>query len=99
MKSENFIFLKPVMTEKVLIGQENGKYAFWVNKSANKFQIANIFERLFGIKPLKITTILVKGKVKTDWKHRLPIQKPDRKKAIIAIPKDKKIDSLILKTK
>jgi large subunit ribosomal protein L23 len=98
MKS-NLIVLKPIFTEKTLSQQEQGKHAFWVRKDATKGQIRDSFESVFGIKPMNINTIIVKGKVKTDWKKRLPIKKSDIKKAIITIDKNKKIELLKINTK
>jgi large subunit ribosomal protein L23 len=98
MKS-NLLILKPVFTEKTLSQQEQGKHVFWVKRDATKGQIEASFEAVFGIKPLSINTVLVKGKTKTDWKKRLPIKKSDLKKAIITIDKDKKIELLKLNTK
>lgn len=92
------IILRPILTEKSLMDQENGKYYFWVKKEANKDQIFSAFEAVFSIKPLKVNTIKVKGKIKSDPRRRHQIQKPDRKKAIIVVPKDKKIELLNLKT-
>lgn len=94
----NEILLKPVVTEKSLIAQANGKYSFWVSVKATKNQIFAAFETVFGVKPLAVNTVLVKGKMKTDWKKRTPIQKSDRKRAIITVPKDTKIELLTLNT-
>lgn len=95
----NLIILTPAFTEKSLVQQENGKYTFWVKKDATKGQIAASFEAVFGIKPLNINTVILKGKNKTDWKKRLPIKKSDRKKTIITVDKNKKIELLKLNTK
>jgi large subunit ribosomal protein L23 len=95
----NLIVLKPAFTEKTLVQQEKGKYTFLVKKDATKGQIQSSFKTVFGIKPLSINTVLVKGKTKTDWKKRLPIKKPDLKKAIITVDKDTKIELLNIKTK
>jgi large subunit ribosomal protein L23 len=101
MNSINFnhIILKPIITEKSLMNQENGKYSFWVGVKANKNQIAQAFEALFKVEPLQVNTMKVKGKNKTDWKKKMPIKKSDRKKAFITISKDKKIESLKINTK
>jgi|WetSurMetagenome_2_1015567.scaffolds.fasta_scaffold830571_1 large subunit ribosomal protein L23 len=95
----NLIVLKPVFTEKTLSQQENGKYTFWVKKDSSKGQIEASFEAVFGIKPLSINTVIVKGKTKTDWKKRSPIKKSDLKKAIIAVDKNTKIELLKLNLK
>lgn len=93
------IILGPVVTEKSLTRQELGYYSFWVNTKANKNQIGAAFVQVFGLKPLTITTLLLKGKTKTDWKKRLPISKSDRKKAVIYVGKEHKIDLLKLNQK
>lgn len=95
----NLTILTPAFTEKTLAQQENGKYTFWVKKAATKGQITTSFEAVFGIKPLSVNTVLVKGKNKTDWKKRLPIKKSDRKKAIITVDKNSKIELLKLNLK
>lgn len=95
----NLIVLKPVFTEKTLIQQEKGKYAFWVKREATKGQILSSFETVFGVKPLNINTVIHKGKVKTDWKKRLPLTKPTLKKAIITVDKNTKLELLKLNTK
>ena len=93
------ILNKPIITEKTLAGQQNGRYTFQVALKSTKHQIANAFFELFGIKPVKINTRKMKGKIKTDWKKRLPIKKPDKKLALITLPKGKTIDALNIKTK
>jgi large subunit ribosomal protein L23 len=96
MISAQHIILKPIITEKALVEQSQGKYAFWVSLRASKNQIAEAFESVFGVKPLTINTVVIKGKVKTDWKKRKPINKPDQKKAIVTVAKDQKIELLSL---
>jgi large subunit ribosomal protein L23 len=91
------IIKRPLVTEKTIAAQAVGKYSFVVDNKANKNQIATNFQALFGIKPLKVNVFLVKGKVKTNWKTRSPIIRPDLKKAVITINKDQKIDLLTLK--
>jgi ribosomal protein L23 len=95
----NNLIFGPVITEKTLAQQSKGYYTLWVSGDANKTQIASAFLNAYNTKPIKINIINLKGKTKTDWKKRTPIQKPDRKKAIIFIGKDKKIESLGLKQK
>ncbi len=97
--SLNHIIIKPIVTEKALQDRENNKYHFWVNPSANKFQIKAAFQTLFSTPALKVRTLILKGKTRTDWKKRLPFRKPNRKKAIISVEKDKKIKILSTKTK
>jgi len=88
---------KPLISEKAIITQSLGKYTFIVDADASKSQIAIEFARVFGIVPLAVNTLKIKGKVKTNWKSRRPVTKPDVKKAIVTVAKDKKIDMLTLK--
>lgn len=93
------IIIGPIVTEKSLLAQSHGVYSFWVKLSANKNQIAQAIEAVFSVKPKSVRTTKQWGKVKTDWKKRMPIQKPDRKKAIIVLAKDQKLDILHLNQK
>lgn len=94
------INLKPIITEKSIASQEaSSKYSFWVDRGVNKNQIVASFIEVFGIKPLSVNTIIIKGKIKTDWRKRKPIRKSDKKKAIITLPKGTKLELLKLKTK
>ena len=88
---------KPLISEKAIYTQSLGKYTFVVDKDASKDQITSEFKKVFGITPQAVNTVTIKGKIKTNWKNRRPINKPDVKKAIITVGKDKKIDMLTLK--
>ncbi|HAP37261.1 50S ribosomal protein L23 [Candidatus Shapirobacteria bacterium RIFOXYD1_FULL_38_32] len=93
------IILKPIYTEKSLEKQAIDKYYFWVNPKSNKDQIAAAFFAIFNIKPVSVNTSKIIGKIRTDWRTKKTITKPNQKKAIISVPKGKKIDSLIPNTK
>jgi large subunit ribosomal protein L23 len=91
------IIKRPLVTEKSIAAQSGGKYGFVVDLKATKGQVATEFQALFGIKPLMVNLFIVKGKVKSNWKTRTPILRPNFKKAIITVKKDQKIDLLTLK--
>ncbi|HNY04280.1 MAG TPA: 50S ribosomal protein L23 [Candidatus Woesebacteria bacterium] len=91
------IIKRPLVTEKAITAQSIGKYSFIVDQKANKNQVASEFKSLFGVNPIKVNLYIIKGKIKTNWKTRSPIIHPDRKKAVITIKKDQKIDLLTLK--
>lgn len=93
----NHIILRPLITEKALADRENNRYHFWVSLKANKNQIKSAFQTLFSVPATNVKTSVVKGKIKTDWKKRVPIQKPNRKKAIIYTASDQKIKILSIK--
>lgn len=58
------IILKPVITEESMLGTAYKKYTFRVAKDANKIEIANAVEKLFGVKVAKVNTINVRGRQK-----------------------------------
>jgi len=59
------IIIRPVLTEKMAIMQEReNKYAFIVNKSANKIQIKDAIEKKFDVVVSKVATINIDGKLK-----------------------------------
>ena len=98
--TQSITVLKPIITEKALAAQQTqDKYAFWVSPQATKGQIEVSFKTVFGIAPLLVNTVILKGKTKTNWKTRKPVQKSDRKKAIITVAKGTKIELLKLNTK
>ena len=51
------IILAPVITEKSESLNANNVYVFKVNKKANKTQIKNEIEKLFGVKVVNVNTV------------------------------------------
>lgn len=86
------IIIKPVLTEKAYAGIANKVYTFVVNKKANKIQIRNAVEEIFGVKVAKVNTLIQFGKEKTkNTKSGVTRGKTsDYKKAIVFLKKDSK---------
>jgi len=83
------ILLKPLITEKAAdLGVEN-KYVFAVALRSNKVEIAKAMEVVYGIKPIKINIVRMKGKKVRSG--RIVGKRQDWKKAIIALPAGKTI--------
>ncbi|MDD4332736.1 MAG: 50S ribosomal protein L23 [Patescibacteria group bacterium] len=83
------IIVKPIITEKVTnLGVEN-KYAFAVARKANKIEIAKAIEETYGIKPLAVNIINMKGKQVRYG--RMAGKRKDWKKAIVTLPEGKTI--------
>ena len=64
MKDYTDIIIAPVITEKSSIQREQNVYTFKVKKSANKIEIKKAIESAFGVKVLKVNTLLTKPKDK-----------------------------------
>ena len=94
MKVATEIIIRPIITEKYLQAAEKlNKYAFVVDKHANKYQIKEAIEKLYNVKVERINTQQYIGKVKVrNTRKGLAVGRVNRyKKAIITL-KEGKID-------
>ncbi len=91
MKDPRTIVLKPIITEKGSALRERGnKYMFSVARDANKIEIKQAIESLFGVKVKNVRTMVMHGKVK-----RMGIfegKRPDWKKAVVTLEEGQTID-------
>ncbi|MBQ4128902.1 MAG: 50S ribosomal protein L23 [Ruminococcus sp.] len=55
------IIIRPIITEKSMLGVAEKKYTFEVAKSATKIDIARAVEELFKVKVDKVNTVHVRG--------------------------------------
>ena len=62
MTSAYDIVIRPIITEQSMEDVDIKKYAFEVAKDANKIEIKNAIEEIFGVTVIKVTTTTVKGK-------------------------------------
>ena len=58
------IIIRPVVSERSFSEMEENKYTFEVHKDANKFQIKDAVEEIFGVKVTRVNTLIVKPKTK-----------------------------------
>ncbi|MGB9697078.1 MAG: 50S ribosomal protein L23 [Ignavibacteria bacterium] len=89
------ILIRPIITEKnTLLQEAHNQYAFEVDKNANKIEIARAIEKKFNVRVLSVRTAIIKGKQKTQFtrRGRFTGYRPDRKKAIVTLHKEDKID-------
>ena len=88
MLNPHDIIVKPIVTEKSMDDMAEKKYTFKVMKKANKVQIANAVETVFGVKVEKVYTMNMTGKKKR--MGRFVGKRSDWKKAIVKLTKDSK---------
>jgi large subunit ribosomal protein L23 len=79
----NEVLIAPLITEKSTILQERGKYAFQVDRRANKVEIKGAVEATFDVKVVSVNVIKVHGKSKR-YGPRFKKQ-PDTKKAVVSL--------------
>ena len=59
------VIKKPLVTEKTTFGASaNNRFAFEVDKRANKAQIKNAVEEIYGVRVLSVATQIRKGNMR-----------------------------------
>ena len=87
-KAAQDIILRPVITEETMMASQLKKYSFIVAKDANKFEIAQAVEKLFGVKVAKVNTLNVKGHLRRYGRFEGYL--PSKKKAVVTLTEDSK---------
>lgn len=85
--SHHTVLRAPWLSEKALIGTENGAYAFQVPADANKFQIAAAIESIYGVKPRQIRIVNLPAKKKAMRTRRGQGSRAARHKAYVFLKK------------
>ena len=88
MKSVYDIIREPVITEASIKNMQDRKYTFKVPATANKVEIKNACETIFGVEVEKVCTINMKGKNKRVGYHMGKTAK--WKKAIVKLTAESK---------
>lgn len=88
------VLKSPLVTEKVSALNEKGKYGFIVDQAANKIEIKNAVEKMYGVNVERVNTINVLGKKKSRFTKAgtLTGRKPSYKKAIVTLAEGEVID-------
>ncbi|MBC6697042.1 50S ribosomal protein L23 [Hymenobacter sp. BT190] len=85
---------KPIVTEKATGLNEQGKYVFEVERSANKVQIKKDIEQFYSVTVTSISTIRTNGKVKSKFTKGGSVsgRRAHGKKAIVTVKEGEVID-------
>ncbi len=89
------IYIKPIVTEKATqLTERQGKYTFRVSPEANKYQIKDLVEKLYGVKVESVNTAVVRGKNRSRWTKSglLRGKTAAYKKAIVTVGEGQSID-------
>ena len=89
MKTAYDIIIKPVITEQSMEATEDKKYVFQVAIDANKIEIRDAVEEIFGVKVAKVTTIRMMGKLKRNGRYPAG-RRANWKKAVVRLTDDSK---------
>lgn len=77
------LILKPLISEKAVAKMGEGKYAFKVRLDANKTQISDAIETIYGVTVTGVNTMRMMGKVRRVGKFSG--RRSDWKKAIVQL--------------
>jgi len=80
------IIIKPLMTEKIVAGEQLGKHTFLVRHSANKITVRKAVEQIYGVK-VKDVNIMPQHQKKIMRKFGEGIKGRKAKKAIVTLVK------------
>jgi large subunit ribosomal protein L23 len=79
------VLVKPLVTEKAANFGALNKYVFVVTANSNKLEVAKAITAVYGVKPVSINIVCVKGKAVS--RGRIKGRRSDVKKAIITLKK------------
>ncbi|HHT64595.1 MAG: 50S ribosomal protein L23 [Caldicoprobacterales bacterium] len=88
MKNPHDIIIKPVLSEKSYDSIADKKYTFIVDRKANKTEIKQAIEAIFGVKVESVNTLRQEGKMKRTGVHIG--RRPSFKKAYVRLTADSK---------
>lgn len=88
MKNPHDIILRPVLTEKAYEGMADKRYVFEVAIGANKIEIKQAVEAVFGVNVESVNTLRTLGKIKRQGRYSG--RTPEIKKAYVTLKKDSK---------
>lgn len=92
MRDISDVLISPVVSEKSYALSEKGSYIFNVASDATKPEVRKAVERMFSVKVVRVNTLNRKGKKKRNARTNVTGRKPDRKRAIVTLAADDKID-------
>lgn len=89
------ILIKPIVTEKMTnLGTDLNRYGFVVQKNANKIQIKQAVEKMYGVSVEAVNTIRYGGKAKSRFTKSGVVTGKTKsyKKAIVTLAEGEMID-------
>jgi large subunit ribosomal protein L23 len=88
------VLKKPILTEKVAKMQDDGVFAFIVDRKANKYQIKEAVEKTYNVQVATVNTMVMPGKPKSRYTKSgvLAGQTKPYKKALVKLQEGEYID-------
>ena len=91
MKNARDIIIRPIITERSTTESQKNKYTFEVSRDANKIEIAQAVEEIYGVDVMGVNTLNMKGKLRRTG--RFEGRRKNWKKAVVTLtPESKPIE-------
>jgi len=84
------VLRRPIVTEKTTMQIEQGIYTFEVDRRANKLQVKEAVEKVFGVEVVSVNIINMPGKPRRWGRH--VGRTPSWKKAIVKLAEGQRIE-------
>ncbi len=91
MNDPRDVLIRPVVSEKSYALLDNGVYTFVVHPDANKIEIRQAVESIFGVEVIKVNTLNRKGKRKRMRRAAGFGTRPDTKRAVVTLAAGQRI--------
>jgi large subunit ribosomal protein L23 len=92
MEDPRDVIIEPVVSEKSYGLMETGVYTFVVNPEANRIEIRQAVEEIFGVRVLKVNTLNRRGKRKRNRRNFSYGSRSNTKRAIVTLVAGDRID-------
>jgi large subunit ribosomal protein L23 len=83
MKTPRDVIIRPMVSEKSYAGLEQNRYTFLVHRDANKTEIKEAVQQIWGVRVTSVNTHNRKGKVKR-FRYTQG-KRPDEKQAVVTL--------------
>jgi large subunit ribosomal protein L23 len=91
-KNPRDVIIKPVVSEKSYAAFDNNVYTFVVAPDANKIEIRQAIEAIFGVRVTNVNTINRKGKRKRNRRSGGWGSRPSTRRAIVSLAEGDRIE-------
>ena len=92
------VLKSPVVTEKSTASKEKRKYTFLIHLKANKIEVKNAVEKMYGAKVDSVNIIPVASNVRLVGRGREITKRHNAKKAIVTLKPKQTLDFNKIKT-
>jgi large subunit ribosomal protein L23 len=86
------VILRPIVSEKSYALLDENAYTFQIDRGANKIEVRQAIEELFGVHVVKVTTLNRKGKRTRNRRTGTAGRRPDTKRAVVTLAEGDRID-------